>query len=234
MFNPALNESYFMNEKQLQALANELAKNLKTPEDLNQFDRLLKKISVEAALNAELTHHLRYEKNQPKPGANSRNGYSTKTVTTGDGPPELRTPHDRDGTFEPPLDAFAGAWDSRYPQISRSWQNNWANLATFFAYPPDIRKVIYTTNAIESLNSVIRHAVKKRKVFPTDESVKKVVWLAIQAASRKWTMPLRDWRMAMSRFIIEFGDRLNGHLGEKAFTQNGVQARDEPFLFSKA
>ncbi len=64
---------------------------------------------------------------------------------------------------------------------------------------------------IESLNSVIRHAIKKRKVFPTDDSVKKVVWLAIQSASQKWTMPLKDWRMAMSRFIIEFGDRLDGH-----------------------
>ena len=106
---------------------------------------------------------------------------------------------------------IASAWDSSYPQISRSWQANWANLATFFAYPADIRKVIYTTNAIESLNSVIRHAIKKRKVFPTDDAVKKVVWLAIQAASQKWTMPLRDWRMAMSRFIIEFGDRLDGH-----------------------
>ncbi|MED9017768.1 IS256 family transposase [Escherichia coli] len=382
-----------MDEKQLQALANELAKNLKTPEDLSQFDRLLKKISVEAALNAEMTHHPRYEKNQSRQGVNSRNGYSTKTVITGDGPLELRTPRDRDGTFEPqlvkknqpritgmdnqipslyakgmttreiaaafkelydadvspaliskvtdavmvqvvewqnrPLDAvypivyldcivlkvrqdsrvinksvflalginiegqkellgmwlaenegakfwlnvltelknrglndiliacvdglkgspdaintvypeariqlcivhmvrnslrfvswkdykavtrdlkaiyqapteeagqqaleaFAVAWDSRYPQISRSWQSNWANLSTFFAYPADIRKVIYTTNAIESQNSVIRHAIKKRKVFPTDDSVKKVVWLAIQAASQKWTMPLKD------------------------------------------
>ncbi|CAD6181964.1 IS1414, transposase [Escherichia coli] len=92
-----------MDEKQLQALANELAKNLKTPEDLSQFDRLLKKISVEAALNAEMTHHLGYEKNQSRPGTNSRNGYSTKTVITGDGPLELRTPRDRDGTFEPQL-----------------------------------------------------------------------------------------------------------------------------------
>ncbi|HHL2713151.1 TPA: transposase [Yersinia enterocolitica] len=97
------------------------------------------------------------------------------------------------------------------PQISRSWQPNWANLATFFAYPTDIRKVIYTTNDIGSLNSVIRHAIKKRKVFPTDDSVKKVVWLAIQPASQKWTMLLKDWRMAMSRFIIKFGDRLDGH-----------------------
>lgn len=90
-----------MDEKQLQALANELAKNLKTPEDLSQFDRLLKKISVEAALNAEMTRHPGYEKNQPRPGTNSRNGYSTKTIITGDGPLELRTPRDRDGTFEP-------------------------------------------------------------------------------------------------------------------------------------
>ena len=71
---------------------------------------------------------------------------------------------------------------------------------------------------------MIRHAIKKRKVFPTDDSVKKVVWLAIQSASQKWTMPLKDWRMAMSRFIIEFGDRLDGHFWEKAFTQNPKQA----------
>lgn len=109
------------------------------------------------------------------------------------------------------LDTFAGVWDDKYPQISKSWRAHWENLNTFFGYPPDIRKVIYTTNAIESLNSVIRHAIKKRKVFPTDDSVKKGVWLGIQAASQKWTMPLRDWRMAMSRFIIEFGDRLDGH-----------------------
>ncbi|EEY6190916.1 transposase [Escherichia coli] len=109
------------------------------------------------------------------------------------------------------LDAFGKEWDARYRQISRSWRANWPNVATFFVYPEAIRKVIYTTNAIESLNSVIRHAIKKRKVFPTDESVKKAVWLAIQSASQKWTMPLQDWRIAMSRFIIEFGDRLDGH-----------------------
>ncbi len=112
MYNPAsmCSPAYRCNviplmvvSEQLQALANELAKNLKTPEDLSQFDRLLKKISVEAALNAEMSHHLGYDKNQPKPGANSRNGYSTKTVIIGDGPLELRTPRDRDGSFEPQL-----------------------------------------------------------------------------------------------------------------------------------
>lgn len=78
-------------------------------------------------------------------------------------------------------------------------------------YPPDIRKAIYTTNAIESLNSVIRAAIKKRKVFPTDDSVRKVIYLAIQSASKKWSMPIQNWRLAMSRFIIEFGDRLSDH-----------------------
>ena len=75
-----------------------------------------------------------------------------------------------------------------------------------------IRKAIYTTNAIESLNSVIRQAIKKRKKFPTDDSVRKVIYLAIQSASKKWNMPIQNRRLAMSRFIIEFGDRLNGHI----------------------
>lgn len=107
---------------------------------------------------------------------------------------------------------FAEQWDAQYPQISKSWSNHWPNLITLFEYPPEIRKVIYTTNAIESLNSVIRKVTKQRKVFPTDESAMKVVYLAIQAASKKWTMPIRNWRSAMSRFMTEFGDRLNGHL----------------------
>ncbi|MDQ5891585.1 MAG: putative transposase [Pseudomonadota bacterium] len=86
----------------------------------------------------------------------------------------------------------------------RNWQANWDNLSTLFAYPPDIRKAIYTTNAIESLNRVILHAIKKRKVYPTDDSARKVVWLAIQSASKKWTMPIQNWRLPMSRFIVEF------------------------------
>ena len=107
---------------------------------------------------------------------------------------------------------FSHQWDEKYPQISKSWRAHWVNLNTFFAYPMDIRKAIYTTNAIESLNSVIRHAIKKRKIFPTDDSVKKVVYLAIQSASKKWNMPIRDWRSAMSRFLIEFEDRLSDYV----------------------
>lgn len=83
------------------------------------------------------------------------------------------------------LDTFGGVWDEKYPQISRSWRAHWENLNTLFSYPPDIRKAIYTTNAIESLNSVIRAAIKKRKVFPTDDSVRKVIYLANKDSSKK-------------------------------------------------
>ncbi|HAC7851217.1 TPA_asm: IS256 family transposase [Salmonella enterica] len=402
-----------MDEKKLKALAAELAKGLKTEADLNQFSRMLTKLTVETALNAELTDHLGHEKNAPKTGSNTRNGYSSKTVLCDDGEIELNTPRDRENTFEPQLikkhqtritqmdsqilslyakgmttreivatfkemydadvsptliskvtdavkeqvtewqnrqldalypivymdcivvkvrqnssvinkavflalgintegqkellgmwlaenegakfwlsvltelknrglqdiliacvdglkgfpdainsvypqthiqlciihmvrnslkyvswkdykavtsglkavyqapteeaalmalDMFADAWDDKYPQISKSWRVHWENLNTFFGYPADIRKAIYTTNAIESLNSVIRAAIKKRKVFPTDDSVRKVIYLAIKDASKKWSMPIQNWRLAMSRFIIEFGDRLSDHL----------------------
>lgn len=110
------------------------------------------------------------------------------------------------------LDDFAKKWDEKYPQISKSWRAHWHNLNTYFSYPTDIRRAIYTTNAIESLNSVIRHAIKKRKVFPNDDSAKKVIFMAIQRAAKKWTMPISNWRSAMSRFIILFEDRLQPHL----------------------
>ena len=110
------------------------------------------------------------------------------------------------------LDRFAEKWDEKYPQIAKSWRTHWANLITIFDYPADIRKAVYTTNAIESLNSVIRQATKKRKVFPNDEAALKVVFLATQAAAKKWTMPIKNWKSAMSRFIIEFAEQLAPYL----------------------
>mgnify|MGYP001424800742 FL=1 len=89
---------------------------------------------------------------------------------------------------------------------------HWGHLNTLFNYPADIRTAIYTTNAIESLNSVIRKALKQRKLFPTDESAKKVVYLAIQDAAKKWTMPIRNWKSALNRFMIEFEDRLQDYV----------------------
>lgn len=402
-----------MNKAELEAFAREAAKSIKTEKDLNAFSQMLTKITVEAALNAELDEHLGYSKYQQSGTENSRNGFSSKTLKTEDGQFEVAIPRDRDSSFEPqlvgkhqtrftslddkilslyakgmttreivaafkelygaevsatliskvtdaviaqvvewqsrPLDGiypivyldcivvkirqdkqvinkaiylalgvtmegrkdllglwlsenegakfwlgiltelqnrgvkdiliacvdglkgfpeaittvfpktriqlcivhmvrnsvkyvpwkdykpvtadlkqiyqsatedeallaleqFSARWDGKYPQISRSWRAHWNNLNTLFGYPDDIRKAIYTTNAIESLNSVIRKALQKRKLFPTDESAKKVVYLAIQEASQKWTMPIKNWKSALNRFMIEFEDRLQDYI----------------------
>lgn len=104
---------------------------------------------------------------------------------------------------------FSEKWDKKYPAISRTWHKNWSNIVTLFDYPDDIRKIIYTTNAIESLNSVIRKSINNRKIFPNDQSALKVVYLAVQKASQTWTMALHDWRAAMNRFAIEFEGRFS-------------------------
>jgi len=404
-----------MNQDKIKALALELAKDLKTPEDLSAFSAQLTKITVESALNAELEHHLGYAPHEIKGrnSGNNRNGYTAKRLKGDHGDIEINTPRDRDSTFEPqliskgqtritgmddqilslyakgmstrdivaafdemygaeisaglvsqvtnavmeqvvewqsrPLDAvypivyldcivlkirqdkrvinkaiylalginveghkellgmwmsenegakfwlsvltdlqnrgvkhlliacvdglkgfpeaitavfpdakiqlcivhmvrnslkfvpwkdykevtadlkriyhsvseeeaaleldrFTEKWDEKYPQISKSWRSHWPNLITLFGYPQDIRKVIYTTNAIESLNSVIRKSVKTRKVFPNDNAAMKVIYLAVEAASKKWTMPIRDWKAALNRFMIEFEEQLAPHV----------------------
>ena len=402
-----------MDKKALEAFAREAAKSIKTETDLDDFRKMLTKVTVETALNAELDEHLGYQKHQSRTSSNSRNGYSGKSIITDDGEVDIDVPRDREASFEPqlvrkhqtrfqsmddkilslyakgmttreivatfkemydadvsptliskvtdsvleqvvewqsrPLDEiypivyldcivvkvrqdkqvinkavylalgvnmegqkellgmwlsetegakfwlnvltelqnrgvkdiliacvdglkgfpdaintafpetqiqlcivhmvrnsvkyvpwkdykavtadlkkiyqsatedegllaleqFSDRWDSKYPQISRSWTAHWDNLNTLFNYPEDIRRAIYTTNAIESLNSVIRKAIKKRKLFPTDESARKVIYLAIRDASKKWTMPIRNWRQALNRFMIMFEDRLTEYI----------------------
>ena len=107
------------------------------------------------------------------------------------------------------LDEFCKKWSEKYPSIEKSWRTHWENLVTMFNYPMEIRKAFYTTNAIESLNSVIRKAIRNRKIFPSDQSALKVVYLAIQEASQRWTMPIRDWTSAMNRFAIEYEGRFD-------------------------
>jgi transposase-like protein len=99
------------------------------------------------------------------------------------------------------------ALDARYPTISKSWMTHWERIIPFFAFPTDIRKAIYTTNAIESLNMILRKVLRNHRSFPTDESAMKVVFLAINNLSKKWTMPIRDWKSALNRFAIEFEGR---------------------------
>ncbi|RVU31219.1 IS256 family transposase [Rheinheimera riviphila] len=110
---------------------------------------------------------------------------------------------------EQALDEFAATWDGKHPGISQSWRNNWSRLSVFFDYPPEIRKVIYTTNAIESLNASLRKVTKTRRSFPNDEAVLKLLYLALHQIAKKWTMPLRDWKPAMNQFIIMYGDRVS-------------------------
>lgn len=106
------------------------------------------------------------------------------------------------------LGEFAKKWDKQYPHIAKSWYNNWTNLAIFFQYPPEIRKVIYTTNAIESLNSQLRKVTKNKRSFPNDDAVLKTLFLAVDYIQKKWTMPIQNWSLAMAYFLIKFEGRI--------------------------
>ena len=103
---------------------------------------------------------------------------------------------------------FEKKWDQDYQSIGLSWRRNWARVIPFFDYPPEIRKVIYTTNAIESINMSLRKVIKTRSSFPTDEAVTKLFYLALRNISKKWTMPIRDWKAALNRFTIQFEERI--------------------------
>lgn len=103
---------------------------------------------------------------------------------------------------------FSEKWDSKYSMISKQWRNNWSNLTLFLEYPPEIRKVIYTTNAIESLNHSLRKTLKTKGVLPNDNAVFKLLYLSIRRVSSKWTMPIRDWASALNQFMIKFEGRI--------------------------
>lgn len=106
------------------------------------------------------------------------------------------------------LNKFEEKWGTAYTPIVQSWRRNWARIIPFFDYPPEIRKVIYTTNAIESVNMSLRKITKNRGSFPSDESLLKLFYLALNNISKKWTMPIRDWKVALNRFSIQFEDRM--------------------------
>jgi transposase-like protein len=109
---------------------------------------------------------------------------------------------------EDALDDFAQAWDEKYPTISKTWRAKWPDIITLFDFPPSIRRAIYTTNAIESVNSVIRKFTRNRKIYPNQESALKLVYMAIHEASKKWTKPIRHWKQALNHFAIMFEGRM--------------------------
>jgi transposase-like protein len=109
---------------------------------------------------------------------------------------------------EAALDEFAQAWDAKYPTIAKQWRAKWADIVTLFDFPPPIRKAIYTTNAIESVNSVIRKFTRNRKIYPNEESALKLVFMAIREAAKKWTMPIHHWKQALNHFAVLYEDRM--------------------------
>jgi len=109
---------------------------------------------------------------------------------------------------EQALGDFAQAWDGKYPTIAKMWRAKWTDIITLFDFPPAIRRAIYTTNAIESVNSVIRKFTRNRKIYPNEESALKIVYMAIHEASKKWTMPIRHWKQALNHFAILYEGRM--------------------------
>ena len=106
---------------------------------------------------------------------------------------------------------FAAKWSAGYPAVVQSWQRNWARIVPFFDYPAEIRKVIYTTNAIESVNMSLRKVTKNRGSFPNDDALIKLYYLALRNISKKWTMPIQNWKAALNRFTIMFDERMPQH-----------------------
>ena len=102
---------------------------------------------------------------------------------------------------------FREKWNKKYPNILKSWDKNWSELTTFFEYPQEIRKIIYTTNAVESYHRMVRKFTKSKAIFPTDDSIRKIIYMSVKEISKKWTMPVRDWGLAYSQLAIFFEDR---------------------------
>lgn len=152
------------------------------------------KTQVQLCIVHMVRHSLRFVcwKNRKEVAADLRKIYSSATVEDA----------------EIALTEFSEKWDEKYPTISKSWLTHWHNITPFFDYPADIRKAIYTTNAIESLNASLRKVIKNKRVFPSDEAAIKLLFLALKNIAKKWTMPIHHWKSAMNQFAIMFEGRL--------------------------
>lgn len=165
---------------------------------LKGFPEAIEAVYPKAAVQLCIVHMLRHSLNfvswkmQKEVAADLKLIYSSATVDLA----------------EQRLTEFEAKWDKDYQSIGLSWRRNWARITPFFDYPPEIRKVIYTTNAIESINMSLRKVTKARSSFPTDEAVTKLFYLALRNISAKWTMPIRDWKAALNRFTIQFEERM--------------------------
>lgn len=166
---------------------------------LKGFPEAIETVYPKTAVQLCIVHMVRYSLNyvswklRKEIAADLRTIYSAATVEEA----------------EKNLNEFEEKWGAAYAPIAQSWRRNWPRIIPFFDYPPEIRKVIYTTNAIESVNMSLRKITKNRGSFPTDESLLKLFYLALNNISKKWTMPIRDWKAALNRFSIQFEDRMS-------------------------
>lgn len=110
------------------------------------------------------------------------------------------------------LETFKEKWDSKYPQISKSWTDNWIELTAYYKYPEEIRRIIYTTNAVEGFHRMLRKITKTKSSYPTDDSLRKSIYLANQEISKKWSMPIRDWGIIIGQLMIFFDDRIGSDI----------------------
>jgi len=108
------------------------------------------------------------------------------------------------------LEEFREKWDSKYPQIYKSWESNWADISGFFKYPMEMRRLIYTTNAVEGFHRMLRKFTKTKTNFPTDDALKKSIYLSVREISRKWYNPIKDWGIIIGQFLIFYEGRLEG------------------------
>lgn len=158
---------------------------------------------MENGLEAELDDKLGYSKYdyKNKDTDNSRNRYSMADLKA------IYAAVDEASALAA-LDAFAEKWDKKYPKIARSWRDNWPNLSTYFKYPQELRRLIYTTNTIEGFNRQLRKVTKSKSVFPTDDSLLKTLYLAMMDITKKWTGRRQDWSLIHAQLSVFFADRM--------------------------
>ena len=165
---------------------------------LKGFPEAIEAVFPRAAVQLCVVHMVRYSlnyvswKRRPEVAADLKRIYQSATADEA----------------EQRLGEFEAKWDDEYFPIGQSWRRNWPRLTPFFDYPPEIRKVIYTTNAIESVNMSLRKLTKNRGSFPSDDALMKLFYLALRNISQKWTLPIRDWKAALNRFTIQFEERI--------------------------
>ena len=158
---------------------------------------------MENGLEAELDDKLGYSKYdyKNKDTDNSRNRYSMADLKA------IYAAVDEASALAA-LDAFAEKWDKKYPKLARSWRDNWPNLSTYFKYPQEVRRLIYTTNTIEGFNRQLRKVTKSKSVFPTDDSLLKTLYLAMMDITKKWTGRRQDWSLIHAQLSVFFADRM--------------------------